>query len=95
MTIQPPQLHADPITGRAHGQTRIVTTRTPKPAGHLETIIWRPITDRGFDDDETLLVQHADGEVNGAYLDGDQWRNLDATPCPAPVRWAKWPRGRA
>lgn len=59
----------------------------------IEILTWRPIEDRGFDDDECLLVQHADGEICGAWLDGGQWRNLDAAECPEPVLWAHWPMG--
>ncbi len=61
-----------------------------------EVIEWHELGKRQpVDDDETLLVQYADGAVWPAYLDAGEWCGLDAMPCKTPVRWAHWPRGRA
>ena len=61
-----------------------------------ELLEWRELADERPDDDASVLAQWKDGEVHGAYLDGDTWCGLDAMPVKTPpVRWAEWPRGRA
>lgn len=60
-----------------------------------EIIEWHELEGRPpVDDDEILLIQFEDGEVFPAFLDGEQWRHIDASEAEAPQRWAHWPKGR-
>jgi len=58
------------------------------------TITWTPITERLPDDESTVLLGLADGFSCEGFLDGDQWRDVCATPLLAGevTHWAEMPR---
>ena len=56
------------------------------------TVEWIAIADRLPDDDTSVMLAFADGEVGFGFLDGDQWRDFDAMPLDqAPTHWADLP----
>lgn len=61
-----------------------------------ETIEWNLVTpNRMPDDGETVLLAWDDAPVFVGFLDGDQWRQVDAMPCSPPMYWAALPEGPA
>ena len=84
---------------KATDETRRGTDLTPGKAVPAkldlrEQITWKKTADEVPDDDLTVLVQYADGEVELGFLDAGKWRCFDA--CPAvevPVFWAQLPGG--
>ena len=53
---------------------------------------WIRVTEQKPDDDETVLLACADGEVQVGYLEAGRWRYLDAYPIgPKVTHWMSLP----
>jgi hypothetical protein len=66
----------------------------PGLCGHKceSNITWIPVAQRLPDDDMTVLLALADGEVWTGFLDADQWRYVSADPIQEAVLfWAEFP----
>lgn len=60
-----------------------------------ETIEWIACSSELPDDAQTVLCAWPDADVWPGFMDGKQWRDLCATPMPAPTWWAHMPEGPA
>jgi hypothetical protein len=86
-----------------HGQNIEVLPFLPEPlrapgvsVGMPETILWHLVADRLPDDGLTVLVQcapDANEPIWLGYLDGNTWRDVDASTMKTPVAWADLPIG--
>lgn len=61
-----------------------------------EEITWHAVADKMPDDDETVLIVLADGDVCSGWHDGDNgWRDIGAFQCATVTHWATMPKGPA
>lgn len=94
----PAQLHAEPATGLAFGQTIAVPAKRHRPE-RTETIEWKDPDDEMPDAEQTCLCLWLETQVDGdpvdkGFTDGANWFFGDGMPAPRPHRWAHWPEGK-
>lgn len=56
------------------------------------SIVWKKVSDELPDDDVTVLIALADGDVFTGFLDAGDWRYVSADLIDVPVtHWANFP----